>query len=77
MEGIEKLHQRDRLRMVIGPINDIMKKTPIAKSDLHKYFVMNPDQTTGQIMEHAAFLAMEIDAIGGWIQIGEFDINQW
>jgi hypothetical protein len=76
MDPFEKMHQRDCLRMLIGPINDIMEKTPIAESDLHKYFVMNPDQTTGQIMDHAAFLAMEIGDIGGWTMIGSFHINQ-
>lgn len=75
MDAMEKMRKRDALRAAFGSINDIIKRTSITEGDVGKIFVMNLDQTIGQLMDREDFLAMEIEDIGGWIRVGQFHIN--
>ncbi|MFA5184656.1 MAG: hypothetical protein WC456_03990 [Patescibacteria group bacterium] len=58
-----------------GKTSELLKKTEIIKADIGKIFYSNPGKTTGSVISNEKFLLMDPDTIGGWIRIGELDVN--
>jgi len=65
----------DAKYMSIGPINELMDEAKITKDDIGKYYVMNADGTSGQIMTSDEMHTLNEDEIGGWSRIDMFDVN--
>jgi len=58
-----------------GPTNKLIKKAIVTKGDIGKIFYIGPTKQIGNIKSNEDFLKMNPDDVGGWIRIGELDVN--
>jgi hypothetical protein len=72
MPGIEKTRQRDALRSRLRPA--VPLPTNLTRRDVGKIFVMNASKTSGRVMNREDFLALPLEEIGEWCDIGDFDV---
>lgn len=75
--SVSDLHRRDAKRMNLGRMSPLLKTMPITRSDVGKYFVVSVDGQSARIMTGGEFARIGVDEFDSWIDIGEFDINQW
>lgn len=73
MNETEDMHKRDALRAKTSC--PLMKGFKITGDDVGKIFVVTPEKTGGKIVTRQKFLEMDIEDIGEWDEITEFDIN--
>lgn len=70
---IEKMHQVDARRMRLT--SPLMKQAKLTLEDIGKIYVVNAEKTAGKIVSREELSAMEVEDIGEWIEIREFDVN--
>jgi len=58
-----------------GPTARLLKEAIVTKEDINKIFYTDPTKQTGNIISNKDFLKMNPDDVGGWIRIGELDVN--
>lgn len=58
-----------------GPTNRLLKKAIVTREDIGKIFYTDPTKRIGNIINYEDFLKMNPDDIGGWVRIGELDVN--
>lgn len=76
-EPVSDLHRRDAKRMNLGRTSPLLKTTPITLGDVGKYFVVSVGGQSARIMTGEEFAKIGVDEFDSWIDIGEFDVNQW
>lgn len=58
-----------------GPTDKLLEKAIVTREDIGKIFYTNPTKQIGNIISNEDFLKMNPDDVGGWVRIGEFDVN--
>lgn len=58
-----------------GPTNDLLKQAKITKEDVGKKFYSDPEYKVGKIISGEDFTKVNPDDVGGWCDIGEFNVN--
>ncbi len=58
-----------------GSTKRLLREMKICKEDLGKIFYSDPEKKRGTIVSREDFQKMNPDEIGGWTEIGEFDVN--
>jgi len=58
-----------------GPTARLLKKAVVTKGDVGKIFYTDPTKQVGTIISNDDFLEINPDDVGGWIRIGELDVN--
>jgi hypothetical protein len=74
-QEIPKWRIIDMKMMNHGRICELMRTAKITENDIQKFYVMNKDEKSGQIMTYDEMFALDIDSIGGWYRIGQLDVN--
>ena len=60
-----------------GPTSRLLEKArpTLTKDDIGKIFYSDPEKKKGAIVSNKDFLLMNPDDVGGWIRIGELDVD--
>lgn len=74
MNARDKMHQRNALMAVDGPILDLLKQTPLTEYDVGKIFYVGPTQTAGMLISYETFKTMDVSKVDNWLRIRASDI---
>jgi len=66
------VHQKHEIS---GKTIKLLKKETVTKEDIGKIFYSNPSKEKGWIVTREEFWKLNPGDIGGWVEIGEFDLN--
>ncbi len=64
-----------KMESKLGAVGKLIRAAKISQEDVGKFYVLSADKKSGQIMSHDEMFALEVDEIGGWYRIGEFDVD--
>jgi uncharacterized membrane protein YgcG len=74
-KGLANYQRLDAKLDLFGQTYFLMKKTKITQDDVGKIFFTGPQKKRGSIISNEDFLLLDADTVGGWVKIGQLDVN--